>query len=334
MKHRLLNTKRLSILIPVYNESCVIDDFLKRLESAVEALTCEIELVFVDDGSVDDTCQIIDNYGLFTTERKIIKFSRNFGKEAALSAGLKATSGDAVILIDADLQDPPELIENMLSMWLKGADVVNMCRTKREGESWFKKFSAKCFYKLLNRLSDIPIPENVGDFRLISRQVVDVINAMPEKNLYMKGILSWPGFSTVTLHFERDARYCGESKWPFFKLLNLALEGITSFSTKPLQVATWLGVLVASSAFIYGGIIVAKTLLFGESVAGFPSLMVTMLALGGFQLLTVGIMGTYIGRIYTEVKNRPKYIIQDQKVTCSVTESANVKSLRSARVNN
>jgi len=309
-----LKTKTLSILVPVFNESAVISDFMQRLKPIINELQCKVELVFVDDGSIDDTCDKINTSALISEYRKVIKLSRNFGKEAALAAGLESVTGDAVIIIDADLQDPPELIFEMVATWQQGADVVNMRRSKRNGESWFKKFSAKCFYRILNRLSDTSIPENVGDFRLISRKVVDVINTMPEKNLYMKGILSWPGFKTETLEFERDARLSGESKWPFFKLLNLAFEGITSFSTKPLQLATWFGGFIAITAFLYGTFVVARTLLFGDPVAGYPTMMVTMLGLGGFQLLTIGIMGTYIGRIYTEVKNRPRYVIEDEAI--------------------
>jgi glycosyltransferase involved in cell wall biosynthesis len=307
-----LEYKTLSILVPVYNEADSISALIKRLKPILSTIPCKTELVFVDDGSSDNSADIIKTSEVISDTRKLIKFSRNFGKEAALSAGLKAAKGDALIIIDADLQDPPELITEMVSVWQQGVDVVNMCRSKRHGESWFKKLSAKSFYRLLNKLADTPIPENVGDFRLISRAVIDVINAMPEKNLYMKGILAWPGFATETLYFERDGRESGQSKWPFFKLVNLAFEGITSFSTKPLQLATWLGGVVAASALFYGLFVVMKTMLLGEAVAGYPTLLVTILALGGVQLLTVGIMGTYIGRIYTEVKNRPRYVVQEE----------------------
>jgi glycosyltransferase involved in cell wall biosynthesis len=323
------NTKKLSILVPVYNEAEVITEFLQQLKPILDALRCDTEIVFVDDGSSDDSCDVINASAPISDSQKLIKLSRNFGKEAALCAGLKSVSGDAVIIIDADLQDPPELIPTMVHAWQSGADVVNMCRSKRNGESWFKKFSAKCFYRLLKVLSDTDIPENVGDFRLISRATIDVINAMPEKNLYMKGILSWPGFKTETLYFERQARCSGESKWPFFKLLKLALDGITSFSTKPLQLATWFGALLAASAFVYGLFVVVKTVLWGEAVAGFPTLMVVILALGGFQLLSVGIMGAYIGRIYTEVKNRPRYVIQEEMTHHA--EIASVQPIRSAK---
>jgi glycosyltransferase involved in cell wall biosynthesis len=309
-----LREKTLSILVPVYNESCVIDTFMDRLHQVIENLPCKTEVVFVDDGSNDDTCLKIERTLSLGDSKRLIKLSRNFGKEAALCAGLESVKGDALIILDADLQDPPELIPKMLTCWQSGIDVVNMCRSKREGETWFKKFSAQCFYRILNWVSDTHIPENVGDFRLIGRCVIDVINAMPEKNMYMKGILSWPGFRTQTLFFDRDARAQGQSKWPFFKLLKLAIDGIAAFSTKPLQIATWAGAIIASIAFIYGVVIVVKTALFGDAVAGYPTLIVTILALGGFQLLTVGIMGAYIGRIYTEVKNRPRYVVQEERV--------------------
>jgi glycosyltransferase involved in cell wall biosynthesis len=322
------NAQTLSILVPVFNESEAIVEFIQRLKPILFSLSCDTEIVFVDDGSTDNSCDVINTSLPISESRKLIKLSRNFGKEAALCAGLKSVTGDAVVIIDADLQDPPELIPNMVESWQAGADVVNMCRSKRNGESWFKKFSAKCFYRLLNVLSDTSIPENVGDFRLISRATLNVINAMPEKNLYMKGILSWPGFKTETLYFEREARCSGESKWPFLKLLKLAFDGITSFSTKPLQLATWSGALLAISAFIYGLFVVIKTMISGEAVAGYPTLMVVILALGGFQLLTVGIMGAYIGRIYTEVKNRPRYVIQDEMTQQG--EIASVQSIQDA----
>lgn len=326
-----LRDKTLSVIVPVYNESCVIDEFMSRLQLVFNTLSCKTEVVFVDDGSQDDTCHKINIGPLIGDAKKLIKLSRNFGKEAALCAGLRAITGDAVIILDADLQDPPELIPEMLNAWQNGSEVVNMCRAKRNGESWFKKLSAKVFYRLLNYFSDMHIPENVGDFRLISRSVIDVINAMPEKNLYMKGILSWPGFSTQTLFFDRDARVSGESKWPFLKLLKLAIDGITSFSTKPLQIATWAGAIIASSAFLYGFFVVAKTVIWGDQVAGYPTLIVTILALGGFQLLTVGIMGAYIGRIYTEVKNRPRYVVQEE-VFQSKETVASVKSIQPPNV--
>ena len=326
-----LRDKTLSIIVPVYNESSVIDDLMSRLQLVLSKLSCNTEVVFVDDGSQDDTCHKINIGPLIGDAKKLVKLSRNFGKEAALCAGLRAVSGDAVIILDADLQDPPELIPDMLTAWQNGSEVVNMCRAKRNGESWFKKLSAKLFYRILNYFSDTPIPENVGDFRLISRNVINVINAMPEKNLYMKGIFSWPGFSTQTLFFDRDARVSGQSKWPFLKLVKLAIDGITAFSTKPLQIATWAGAILASSAFLYGFYIIAKTIIWGEQVAGYPTLIVTILALGGFQLLTVGIMGAYIGRIYTEVKNRPRYVVQEE-VFKSKESATSVQSIQNSKV--
>lgn len=325
------NVKSISILVPVFNESKVLPIFFERIEPLLKKLAYHTELLFVDDGSTDNSCNLINNRKSISDKRKLIKLSRNFGKEAALCAGLNAATGDAVIIIDVDLQDPPELIIDMVEAWEAGADVVNMKRTIREGESWFKLVCAKGFYKLLNKLSDTYIPENVGDFRLIARNVVDVINAMPERNIYMKGIFSWPGFNTTTINFNRCARRAGESKWPFLKLVKLALDGITSFSTKPLQIATWSGGLLALASFLYGMFVFMKTMLWGEVVTGYPTLMITVLALGGFQLLTVGIMGAYIGRIYSEVQNRPRYVIEEE--VQHHNRPAQVQSLSKKRVN-
>ncbi|GAK84401.1 polymyxin resistance protein ArnC [Vibrio ponticus] len=242
-----------------------------------------------------------------------ISLSRNFGKEAAMSAGLEYSRGEAVILIDADLQDPPELIPQMLTKWREGFDVVNMQRRERHGETWLKRQSAALFYRLLNSLTKSTIPENVGDFRLLSRRVVEHINRMPERNRYMKGIFSWPGFTQYTLQFDRDARFCGQTKWNYLKLFGLAVDGITSFSIRPLRLATFFGALIAGAAFIYGMVIITQTLLWGNEVTGYPSLMVVQLALGGIQLLSIGVLGEYIGRIFIEAKQRPLFLVRSVK---------------------
>ncbi|EGR0306903.1 glycosyltransferase family 2 protein [Vibrio alginolyticus] len=300
----------LSVVVPFFNEQEVLPEFHRRLAAVLDDMPERCEIVYVDDGSKDDSLLIAHNVSQSSSDVRCIALSRNFGKESAMSAGLEHCQGEAVIVIDADLQDPPELIPQMVSKWREGYDVVNMQRSERHGETWFKRFSAACFYKVLNSMAKLDVPENVGDFRLLSAKVVKHINALPERNRYMKGIFSWPGFKQVTVQFERDARFCGETKWNYLKLIGLAMDGITSFSIRPLRLATLAGALVAFSAFIYGAFIVMKTVVFGEPVTGYPSMMVVQLALGGVQLLSIGLLGEYIGRIFVETKQRPLYLVQ------------------------
>ncbi|EGU40064.1 glycosyltransferase family 2 protein [Vibrio splendidus] len=300
----------LSIIVPFYNEQEVLEEFHSRLTKVLDSLPITSEIVYVDDGSKDNSLDVVSSFTSINSSISVIGLSRNFGKESAMSAGLEHCRGQAVILLDADLQDPPELIPQMIAKWREGYEVINMQRRQRDGETWFKKFSAASFYKVMNAAAKIDVPENVGDFRLMSREVVDHINQLPERNRYMKGIFSWPGFRQATIQFNRDARFCGETKWNYLKLIGLAMDGITSFSIRPLRIATAVGGLVALSAFIYGVIIVFKTMMFGEPITGYPSMMVVQLALGGIQLLSIGLMGEYIGRIFIETKNRPLYLIQ------------------------
>ncbi|CAH6850803.1 Polymyxin resistance protein ArnC, glycosyl transferase [Vibrio chagasii] len=300
----------LSIIVPFYNEQEVLEEFHSRLTKVLDSLPITSEIVYVDDGSKDNSLDVVSSFTSINSSISVIGLSRNFGKESAMSAGLEHCRGQAVILLDADLQDPPESIPQMIAKWREGYDVVNMQRRQRDGETWFKKFSAASFYKVMNAAAKIDVPENVGDFRLLSREVVDHINQLPERNRYMKGIFSWPGFRQATIQFNRDARFCGETKWNYLKLIGLAMDGITSFSIRPLRIATAVGGLVALSAFIYGMVIVFKTMMFGEPITGYPSMMVVQLALGGIQLLSIGLMGEYIGRIFIETKNRPLYLIQ------------------------
>ncbi|KZN33912.1 bactoprenol glucosyl transferase [Pseudoalteromonas luteoviolacea CPMOR-2] len=299
----------LSVVVPFYNESEVLAEFHQRLSWVMTQISGKTEIIYVDDGSVDGSLEIVKNFDAMNCTIKCVELSRNFGKENAMSAGLNHAKGQAVVMIDADLQDPPELIPKMLCKWRMGFDVVNMKRTNRRGESWFKRFSAGCFYKILNKMTPLNVPENVGDFRLMSAKVVKHINALPERTRYMKGIFAWPGFNQTTIEFERDARYLGQTKWNYLKLIGLAMDGISSFSIRPLRIATILGALVASSAFIYGLFIITKTIAFGEVVSGYPSTMVVQLALGGVQLLSIGLLGEYIGRIFIEVKQRPLYLV-------------------------
>lgn len=298
----------LSIVVPVFNEEDVIAAFHNRLVSSLTPLQCMWEVIYVDDGSGDSTSAILLGLQANDTHVGVIRLSRNFGKEAAMSAGLAVAHGTAVVVIDADLQDPPELIPQMVNTWRQGADVVNMQRSSRNGETWLKKATAHSFYRIINRLSDIHIPHDVGDFRLLSRRAVDALNQLPERNRFMKGLFAWVGFSQVTLTYVRHVRAAGHSKWPYRKLWNFALEGITGFSVAPLKLASYAGFVCAASAFLYAAVFLVKTLILGETVKGFPTLIVTVLLLGGVQLITTGILGEYVGRLFMESKQRPLYL--------------------------
>ena len=304
------NNGVVTVIVPSFNESDVIEEFHQRLTEVLNRLSFATELIYIDDGSTDDTWKKLQALPACKSEQLLICLSRNFGKEAAMSAGLEASHGDAVILIDCDLQDPPELIPWMLTEWQQGYDIINMRRRKRLGESWLKRASATAYYRILNRLSDIHIPENVGDFRLLSRRVVNHINALPEKTRYMKGLFAWPGFQQKELLFDRDPRQAGNTKWRYLKLFGLAFEGITSFSTQPLKLATWSGLCISLLSLTYASAIIIKKLLFGDVVAGYTSLMVVVLFLGGIQLLAMGLLGEYVGRIFVESKQRPRYLTQ------------------------
>lgn len=299
-----------SVIVPFYNEEDVLLIFHRRLSAVLDSMPERCEIIYVNDGSSDSSQQLVESLNPGSSCITCINLSRNFGKESAMSAGLDLSRGLAVIVIDADLQDPPEHIPSMVAHWREGFDIVNMKRKERHGESWFKRFSAATFYRVLNNLTNTHIPENVGDFRLLSRAVVDQIIQLKERNRYMKGLYTWPGFKQVTLSYDRDARFCGESKWSYLKLCGLAVDGITAFSIRPLRLATVAGIGVALTALGYGIFIVCKTLIFGESVSGYPSMMVVQLALGGVQLITIGVLGEYIGRIFIEAKQRPLYVVQ------------------------
>jgi len=304
----------LSVIVPAYNEEEVLPIFHDRLVTAlanVKELEGRWEVIYVNDGSKDATLRILKDLQLADPAIGVAALSRNFGKEAAMSAGLKLARGDAVILIDADLQDPPELIGDMLRVWLQGADVVNMKRSSRQGETWFKKASAACFYKVINWVSEVHIPENVGDFRLLSRRAVDALNQLPEHNRFMKGLFAWIGYKQVVVEYERHPRAAGETKWPYLKLLNFAVEGITGFSVVPLRLASYAGFLTAFSAFVYALFLLVKTLTIGDSVKGFPTLILTILILGGLQLMAMGIIGEYLGRLFMESKRRPLFLMDE-----------------------
>ncbi|WP_159655999.1 glycosyltransferase family 2 protein [Vibrio atypicus] len=300
----------LSVLVPYFNEEEVLPAFHDRLMPILEGIDGHCEVIYIDDGSSDKSQSIVADFESEHSTIVSLNLSRNFGKEAAMSAGLEYSRGQVVTILDADLQDPPELLPEMLDKWREGFDVVNMQRKERHGETWMKQKSAAWFYRLMNSVSQMDVPENVGDFRLLSRRVVEHINQLPERNRYMKGLFSWPGFNTTTLQFERDPRLVGETKWNYLKLVGLAIDGISSFSIRPLRLATLLGALMAVVAFLYGFIIICKTVFLGEPVVGYPSMMVVQLGLGGIQLLCIGLMGEYIGRIFIETKRRPLFIVQ------------------------
>lgn len=324
--HRETTTPELSIVVPLHNESPMLAELLARLETTVAALEKPTEVILVDDGSSDSTWLDMSHYKPQNFGTHCIALSRNFGKEAALTAGLQAVRGEVIVILDADCQDPPELLPEMLQEWKQGADVVNMQRRDRAGESWFKRTTSTIYYRLLGTLSEVKIPQNVGDFRLLDRRVVDEINRLGERNRYMKGILAWPGFTQVTLEYDRQPRGAGNSKWNYWQLSSLAVSGITSFSNKPLRIASWLGLMVAMSTFAYGLWVLLRTLLYGDPVSGYPSLMLVILFLGGVQLTTIGILGEYVGRIFTEVKNRPNYIVRE---SCSREGRADSRQIRS-----
>lgn len=302
-----------SIVIPVFNEAPTLDELFHRLESTLAAIPRTAEVILIDDGSTDNTWLYINGLDPRNFDLRCIALSRNFGKEAALTCGLQTASGDAVIILDADCQDPPELIPAMLQAWDRGADVVNMRRRARHGDSWFKRTTAAVYYRLLDRLSDVPIPRNVGDFRLLNRQVLDEVNRLGERNRYMKGILAWPGFAQVTLDYDREARKAGHSGWSLWQLLYLSISGITAFSNKPLKIASWLGISMSLLAFTYATLVFVRTLIYGDPVSGYPSLMIMILFIGGIQLISIGILGEYIGRIFTEVKGRPNYLVRETR---------------------
>ena len=268
------------------------------------------EIICVNDGSSDDT--LLQLIALHSRDQriKIIDLSRNFGKEAALTAGLDATLSDAAIPLDADLQDPPELIPELLAQWRKGFDVVNAVRLSRKGESWLKRASAHVFYRVINRMSEVEIPPDTGDFRLLSRSVLDALQALPERRRFMKGLFAWVGFRSTNIYYHREPRHSGRTTWNYWQLWNFAVEGITSFSQVPLQLAAYLGFLVSLLAFLYAIWLIISTIAYGNPVKGYPSIMVTLLFLSGVQLMALGVIGEYLGRIYEESKQRPVYLVK------------------------
>lgn len=302
---------RLSLIVPVFNEEQAINPYYRAVREATTLHAIDVEIVFINDGSTDRTAELARALALADSDVVLINLSRNFGKEAALFAGLEYATGDAVVPMDVDLQDPVDVIPHLIHEWLGGADVVLAKRRDRSSDSYLKRHSASLFYHLLNRISYTHIEENVGDFRLMDRKVVDVIKALPEQQLFMKGVLSWAGFNVAIVEYDRAARVVGQSKFNAWKLWNLALDGITSFSTLPLRLWSYIGGCISLVALVYAGFLVVDKVLFGNDVPGYPSVMTAILFLGGVQLIGIGILGEYVGRIYMEAKHRPRYVVKE-----------------------
>lgn len=302
--------QRLTVVVPAYNEGEGLRAFHARTRAALDAIDgIEGEILFVDDGSRDDTWAVMQSLVASDPRVGALRLSRNFGKELALTAGLDAVEGDAAVVIDADLQDPPELIADFVARWREGNDVVYGTRLERDGESWLKRATAAGFYRLMEKLSSTPVPRDTGDFRLLSRRALDALREVRERHRFMKGLFAWVGFRQCAIGYHRDPRHQGSSKFNYWKLWNFAIEGITSFSTVPLRLGTYVGGLAALAAFVFGIVIIAKTLLWGDPVAGYPSLMTVVLFLGGLQLMALGVIGEYLGRLYMEAKQRPLYLV-------------------------
>lgn len=303
-------SQSLTVIVPVYDESDVLPAFHDRLSRVMVECGYPYQVLYVDDGS-DTACQT-RLHALRDSDSAValLELSRNFGKEVALSAGLDHATGDAVIVIDADLQDPPEIIPEFIRQWQAGYDVVYGQRSERQGESLLKRSTAAVFYRLMNWLSDVEIPPDAGDFRLLSRRAVDALVALPERHRYMKGLCAWIGFPQRAVPYVRQSRAAGGSKWSYWKLWNYALEGITSFSNAPLKIATYLGAVTSSLAFVYGLYMLVRTLIWGNPVPGYPSLIIIVLFLGGVQLMCLGVIGEYLARTYGESKARSLYFLK------------------------
>ena len=298
-----------SIIIPVKEEAEGLDQLLARLTPIMSALPTDYELVFINDGSTDNTLDLLIERQQNDAHIKIVDLSRNFGKEAALYAGFENCSGDAAISIDADLQDPPELITDMVKHWLDGYEVVTAVRENRDTDTATKKKTAGLFYKLINKISDdTKLTPNAGDYRLLNRQAIDAFVSLKEKVRFNKGLLTWVGFKEKLLYHKRDERVAGETKWNYWKLFKFSIDGITSFSKAPLELWTYIGIFTAFMSFVYGSYIIVKSLIFGADVPGYPSLITFLLFFSGLQMIGIGMLGSYIGRIFIETKHRPIYI--------------------------
>jgi len=303
------STPTLSVVVPAFNEEEVLPTFNKRLLNALTELHLSYEVIYINDGSSDRTMDVLRSLHAADPHIVVVSLSRNFGKEIALTAGLEHVRGEAAVVIDADLQDPPEMIRALVEQWRAGYDVVYARRTKREGETALKKLTAHLFYRVIRRVTRVEIPADTGDFRLLSRRAVAALVTLREQHRFMKGLFAWIGFPQKAVEYRRDPRFAGQTKWNYWNLWNYALEGITSFTIAPLKIATYFGFTVAALAFGYAAFIVYKTLRYGDPVQGYPSLMVVVLFLGGVQLVFIGILGEYLGRTFNEAKGRPLYFV-------------------------
>ena len=303
----------ISLIVPCYNEESVIAECHQRISAAVNDIKQhEFEIIYINDGSSDNTLSLLRDIKKSDKCVVLLSLSRNFGKEVAMTAGLDKSKGEAVIILDADLQDPPELISELLDVWKKeNADVVYGQRTSREGETWFKKVTAGWFYHFINFVSDVEIPKNAGDFRLMNRRAVNALGSLREHHRFMKGLFAWVGYKQVPLHYVRKPRVAGKTKWNYIRLSDFAMEGITGFSMVPLRLASLAGFLISIMAFLFGAFIFFKTIMFGRDLPGYASIMVIVTFMGGIQLLTIGILGEYIGRIFNETKKRPLYLLDE-----------------------
>ena len=303
----------LGIVIAAYNEAEALPAMHARLSRVLDAMGLPAQVVYVDDGSRDATWQVLGAIAAGDPRVHLLRLSRNFGKELALTAGLDHVDADAVVVLDADGQDPPELLPEFVARWREGHDVVYGTRASRDGESWLKRATASAFYRTINRVSNTGIPADTGDFRLMSRRVVESLRGLRERQRFMKGLFAWVGFPNTSIAYRREARIAGRSKFNYWRLWNFALEGITGFSTAPLRVATYVGLGTALLAFGYGMWIIAKTLAWGDPVQGWPTMMAVVLFLGGVQLMALGVIGEYLGRLYLEAKQRPLYLVQERR---------------------
>ena len=317
----------LNLVVPMYNEGAACHSFFDDVLPIIRNVTDSYEIICVNDGSTDNTLEVLAQYNQQDSRIKIINLTRNFGKEIALTAGIDYSTGDAVIPIDADLQDPPEIIPQLVARWREGYDTVIAVRSDRKSDNYLKRTTANAFYRVIGRISDVPIPANAGDFRLLDRVVVDALKSLPERNRFMKGLYAWTGFKTATVEYSRQQRIAGTSKWQYWHLWNLALEGIFSFTTLPLRIWSYLGLTVAAFSALYGFFIISRTIIYGIDVPGYASLLVTVLFLSGINMIGLGILGEYIGRIFLEVKQRPKYLVRS---TLGLDTSEFVKSNRNS----
>jgi dolichol-phosphate mannosyltransferase len=304
---------RYTIIVPVYNEEAVIQESYRRLTRVMESTGEPYELLFINDGSEDRTAEMIEGFAEKNECVKLLDFSRNFGHQIAITAGIDYASGDAIVIIDADLQDPPELIPKMIEKWQEGYEVVYAKRSQRKGETLFKKWTAALFYRLIGAMAEVNIPHDTGDFRLMDRKVCDAMQSIREKNRFVRGLVSWVGFRQTAIEYVREERYAGETKYPLKKMLRFSMDGITSFSYKPLKMATYLGFVVSSVSFVYLIVSLGQKIFTTSTMAGWSALIACLMLLNGVILIFIGILGEYIGRIYDETKNRPLYILRNKQ---------------------